>query len=151
MSAVARRPRLLPATLVGLAIAACGSQGGEVSPSAKPSATATPTASPSPARHRPCRHHAHRPRPLGLKVRDSGSPDGTTLGSLGQGTVVTVVAYSGQNSGWYQVKGETQTGWITANPVYTSARHFELYSSDAHGFTALYLNTWSFTEAGRRW
>jgi hypothetical protein len=149
MSAVARGPQLHLVTAVVLAVAACGSQGGQVSPSAKPSATATATASPSPSPGIvPAGTTLTVLAPLGLRVHDSGSPDGTVLGSLGQGTVVTVVAYSGQNSGWYQVKGETQTGWITANPVFTSARHFEQYSSDAHGFSALYLNTRSFTEAG---
>jgi hypothetical protein len=84
--------------------------------------------------------------PLGLKLRDAGSSDGAVLGSLGQGTVVTVVSDGGQNDHWYQVKGETQTGWITDDPAYASPRHFELYQSDAHGFSALYLNTWAFTE-----
>jgi hypothetical protein len=137
----------LAAAVGATALAACGSSGGSVpSPSApRPSATATASPSPSPSAVE-VGSTLTVIAPLGLKLRDAGSPDGAVLGSLGQGTVVTVVSHGGQNNQWYQVKGETQTGWITDAPAYTSPRHFELYSSDAHGFTALYLNTWAFTE-----
>jgi Bacterial SH3 domain len=136
----------LAAALAAAGLAACGSEGASPPPSTphpSPSATAAPTATPGVVS---VGTNLTVIAPLGLKLRDSGSTDGAVLGSLGQGTVVTVLAHGGQDGHWYQVKGETQTGWITDNPAFTSARHFELYQSDAHGFSALYLDTWAFTE-----
>jgi len=138
------------AGLIAAAAIALGGCGSSSAPgptaTARPSATASPSPSASPGTVQ-VGSTLTVIAPLGLKLRDAGSPDGAVLGSLGQGTVVTVVSHGGQNAGWYQVKGETQTGWITDDPTYTSPRHFELYQSDAHGFSALYLNTWAFTEA----
>ncbi|HEV7467693.1 MAG TPA: SH3 domain-containing protein [Candidatus Dormibacteraeota bacterium] len=138
---------VLAGVLAAAALAACGSSG-TPAPSVstpRPSASASASSSPSPGAV-DVGSTLTVIAPLGLKLRDAGSADGAVVGSLGQGTVVTVVSHGGLNNAWYQVKGETQTGWITDNPVFTSARHFELYQSDAHGFSALYLNTWSFTE-----
>jgi hypothetical protein len=137
---------VLAAVLAAAVLAACGS--GTPAPSVstpRPSASASASSSPSPG---PVDVGSTLTviAPLGLKLRDAGSTDGAVVGSLGQGTVVTVVSHGGLNNAWYQVKGETQTGWITDNPGFTSPRHFELYQSDARGFSALYLNTWSFTE-----
>lgn len=139
---------VLAAVLAAAALAACGSAGtpAPTAPAPRASASASPSASPS-ADTVGVGSTLTVIAPLGLKLRDAGSSDGAVLGSLGQGTVVTVVSHGGQNNAWYQVRGETQTGWITDNPAYTSARHFELYQSDVRGFTALYLNTWSFNEA----
>ncbi|HEY2705813.1 MAG TPA: SH3 domain-containing protein [Candidatus Dormibacteraeota bacterium] len=135
------------AAVLAAALAGCGSSSTPApSGTSRPSAPATASPSPSPGAV-DIGSTITVIAPLGLKLRDAGSPDGAVLGSLGQGTVVTVVSHGGQNNTWYQVKGETQTGWITDNPQFTSPRHFELYQSDARGFTALYLNTWSFTEA----
>ncbi|MEA2615591.1 MAG: hypothetical protein QOE72_1374 [Chloroflexota bacterium] len=136
------------ATAAAAVLAACGS--GTPAPSVstpRPSATASASSSPSPGAV-DVGSSLTVIAPLGLKLRDAGSADGAVVGSLGQGTVVTVVSHGGLNNAWYQVKGETQTGWITDNPGFTSPRHFELYQSDAHGFSALYLNTWSFAEGG---
>jgi Bacterial SH3 domain len=134
----------LPAVLAAVAVTGCGSAA--PAPSHAPRARAT-------ASGQPPSSGAVAPgtaltvlAPLGLRLRDSASPGGTVLGSLGQGTTVTVVSHSDQNGGWYEVKGETQTGWITDDPADTSPRRFELYQSDAHGFSALYLDSWSFTE-----
>ncbi len=134
----------LAAVLVA-ALAGCGSSSAPAPSTPRPPTSATASPSPSPGAVE-VGSTLTVIAPLGLKLRDAGSTDGAVLGSLGQGTVVTVVSHGGQNNAWYQVKGETQTGWITDNPQFTSPRHFELYQSDARGFTALYLNTWSFTE-----
>jgi hypothetical protein len=142
-AAAARLAAVLAAA--GLA-GACGSGGTTpATPTPHPSASATPSPTASPGAVS-VGSTLTVIAPLGLKLRDSGSTDGAVLGSLGQGTVVTVLAHGGQDGHWYQVKGETQTGWITDDPAYTSPRHFELYQSDAHGFSVLYLDTWSFTE-----
>lgn len=142
-----RRGTAMAAVLAAVAVAGCGSATSGPSASHAPRARATVSASASPSSGAvPVGTTITVLAPLGLKVRDSGSPTGAVLGNLGQGSTVTVVSHSDQNGGWYEVKGETQTGWITDNPAYTSPRHFELYQSDAHGFSALYLDSWSFTE-----
>ena len=84
--------------------------------------------------------------PLGLNMRASASPTGQVLGTLAQGTLLTVVGYSADNAGWYRVTATSTTGWITANPQYSSPHQFEVYQSTPHGFTALYLENWTFAE-----
>jgi len=83
---------------------------------------------------------------LGLNMRAAPSKDAQVIGSLSQGTVVTVLAHTDQNGGWFQVKGETLTGWITDNPDLSSPHRFNLYQSDIRGFTALYYDNWTFAE-----
>jgi Bacterial SH3 domain len=144
-----RRGRLAAAVAAGVAAAAaagCGSATPAPTASHPPLARATASTQPRSGGAVSTGTSITVLAPLGLKLRDSGSPAGTVLGNLGQGTTVTVVSHSDQDGGWYQVKGETQTGWISDNPAYTSPRHFELYQSDAHGFSALYLDSWSFSE-----
>jgi Bacterial SH3 domain len=84
--------------------------------------------------------------PLGLNLRAADSSTAQVLGTVAQGTLLTVVGHSDSSGGWYRVKGDTTTGWITANPQYTSPHQFTLYQSASHGFTALYLQGWTFTE-----
>jgi hypothetical protein len=84
--------------------------------------------------------------PLGLNLRTQPDRASSSLGDLAQGTVVTVLAHVGQNGGWFQVKGETQTGWISDDPNFSSPRRFNLYQSDQRGFGALYPDSWTFTE-----
>jgi Bacterial SH3 domain len=84
--------------------------------------------------------------PLGLNLRDADAPTGKVLGTAAQGTVFSVVGHSDNNGGWYHVKGDTTSGWITANPLYTSAHRFTLYQSQQHGFNVLYLENWTFAE-----
>jgi len=84
--------------------------------------------------------------PLGLNLRTAPSTTASLLGTLGQGASVTVLAHTDENGGWYQVKAATQTGWISDNPQFSSSRHFESFSSLAHGFAALYPDTWTFSE-----
>ena len=143
--------RLLPAVLLLAAVTACGSgsstPGLATNPPTKsaPGGSAppggTPTATPQPA-------SGQRTviAPLGLNIRDGPSKDAKVVGNLGQGTVVTVLAHSDSNGGWFQVKGETTTGWMTDNTAYSSPRHFNLYQSDQRGFSALYPDSWTFAE-----
>lgn len=86
--------------------------------------------------------------PLGVSLRDADSVAGaTSVGTLTQGTVVTVLAVSGRNGGWYRVRtDDAQTGWIIDDPQYSSPARSTLYQSDEHGFTALYPQQWTFVE-----
>jgi hypothetical protein len=84
--------------------------------------------------------------PLGLNLRSADSSTAQLLGTVAQGTVLTVVAHSDNGAGWYRVKGDTTSGWITANPLYSSPHRFTLYQSVQRGFNALYLEGWTFAE-----
>lgn len=84
--------------------------------------------------------------PLGLNMRAAAASTAQVLGTLAQGTELTVIGYSGDNGGWYRVKGTSTSGWITANPLYTSPHHFAAYQSAQRGFNALYLENWTFAE-----
>jgi hypothetical protein len=84
--------------------------------------------------------------PLGLNLRSAGASTAQLIATVAQGTVFTVVGYSADNGGWYHVKSDTQTGWITANPLFSSPHRFNLYQSPERGFSALYLESWTFTE-----
>lgn len=86
--------------------------------------------------------------PLGLNLRDQPSTGGAVLGSLGEGTVVTVIGHSDAGTGWYQVKGATTTGWMTADPRFSSPNHFQAYESSQHGFSTLYPDSWNFSDSG---
>ena len=84
--------------------------------------------------------------PLGLNMRSAAASTAQVLGTLAQGTELTVIGYSADNGGWYRVKGTSTSGWITANPLYSSPHHFALYQSAQRGFNALYLEDWTFAE-----
>jgi hypothetical protein len=83
--------------------------------------------------------------PLGLNLRAAASASAQVLGTLAQGTELTVVGYNDQNGGWYHVKSSSTTGWITANTQFSSPHHFTSYHGD-RGFTALFLESWTFAE-----
>lgn len=84
--------------------------------------------------------------PLGLNLRSADSPTSQVLGTVAQGTQLTVLAHSDSNGGWYRVKGDTTSGWITADARFSSPHQFQLYQSSTRGFTALYLQGWAFSE-----
>jgi hypothetical protein len=87
--------------------------------------------------------------PLGLNLRSADSSTSQILGTVAQGTLLTVIGHSdsGGGGGWYRVKGDTTSGWITANPQFSSPHNFTLYQSSQRGFNALYLEGWTFTES----
>jgi hypothetical protein len=85
--------------------------------------------------------------PLGLNLRSSDSAQSQVLGTVAQGTLLTVIGHSDSGGGWYRVKGDTTAGWITANPQFSSPHRFTLYQSAPRGFNALYLEGWTFAES----
>ena len=70
-------------------------------------------------------------------------------GAAAWSTILTVLGHdpSPPAGGWYQVKGQTATGWIVADPTLTAPGSFTSYASQAKGFSVLYpLNSWTFIE-----
>jgi hypothetical protein len=79
--------------------------------------------------------------PIGLHVRSGPSRSAKVIGSAAQGTVLQLLGYTGQRGGWYKVQGATVTGWISADPAYSSRGQFSSYRAPAFG--VLYPPGWS--------
>jgi hypothetical protein len=135
---------------VGLALsvglATCSTSGGHSSPHAQPTVTtavahATTTVPGV---------QTSGPRtvlsPIGLHVRAGPSLTAKVLGTASQGIVLTVLGHTAQAGGWYEVKGETVTGWISASPTLSAPGRFSGYTSSAHQFAALYPVGWTVGE-----
>jgi len=85
--------------------------------------------------------------PLGLNIRGAPSTSAPVLGTAAQGTVLTVLGHTAQGGGWFSVKGATVTGWVTDSARLTAEGRFKPYTSSQHLFSALYADTWTYTEA----
>lgn len=152
-SSVPLRTAACAALAAGLA--ACGSSSSTSQPgvitnpprgSAAPGGSAAASASPQSSAE-PASGTRTVLAPLGLNLRSQPNSSSPSLGDLGQGAVVTVLAHVGQNgSGWFKVMGQTQTGYISDNPAFSSPRTFNTYQSDQRGFSALYPDSWTFAE-----
>ena len=79
--------------------------------------------------------------PIGLNVRKSPATSAPVLGTAAQGVVLTVLGHTSSGGGWFEVKGATVTGWISAQPALSAQGTFRYYSSS--DFSALYPATWS--------
>jgi hypothetical protein len=49
--------------------------------------------------------------------------------------------------GWYRVRGETVTGWISGNPSLSAPGAFRGYTSGLHQFQVLFPMTWTVVES----
>jgi hypothetical protein len=133
--------RLLIFALLTPLVGACTSGGQEAHRSSSTSAPASSSTLPSGL--------ANGKRtvlsPIGLNVRAEPSTSSKVLGTAAQGTVLTTLGHIDTAGGWYQVKGATETGWISADPTLSAAGEFRTYTSGL--FSALYPATWSTTES----
>src|SRR4051794_20239425 len=105
-------------------LTACGSSG---------PGTATPlpvTAHPNSSSNAPSQQSVRTVlSPLGINLHSNPSLDSTRVGSASQGATLTVKDHTNSNGGWYQVRGATTTGWITADPTLTAPGYFQSYAS----------------------
>jgi hypothetical protein len=69
------------------------------------------------------------------------SKTATVLGTAAQGTVLTVLSHSDADGGWFEVKGATVTGWMSADPALSSAGEYRSFTSTE--FNAMYPAAWS--------
>jgi hypothetical protein len=138
---------------LGCALAACGQapapSGVATNPANLPNGGALTSASPGASASSGAQTTGVRTvlAPLGLNLRGADSSASQLLGTVAQGTALTVIGHSDSNGGWYRVKGDTTAGWITANPQFSSPHRFTLYQSAQRGFNALYPEGWAFTES----
>jgi hypothetical protein len=84
--------------------------------------------------------------PIGLHVRAGPSLGAKVLGTASQGIVLTVLGHTAVGGGWYEVKGETVTGWISASPTLSAPGRFSGFTSSVHQFAALYPVAWRVAE-----
>jgi hypothetical protein len=138
-----RAGRLLAgAALMAGVGAGCGTSGHASSPTTSRPASSTTTPVTSSGGNAP---QTSGPRtvlsPIGLNVRGAPSASAPVLGSAAQGAVLTVIGYTDSGGGWFQVKGATVTGWISAQPTLSAPGEFRSYSSS--DFAALYPATWT--------
>jgi len=154
MRTVRGRSVLLSAMAVALLLGACGPAGTSrngvaTNPATLPNGGALASGSPGATGTSGAQTSGVRTvlAPLGLNLRSADSAQSQVLGTVAQGTLLNVIGHSDNAGGWYRVKGDTTSGWITANPQFSSPHNFTLYQSAPRGFNALYLEGWSFTES----
>ena len=84
---------------------------------------------------------------LGLNLHDQPAVTAHIAGTAARGVELTVIAYRPDDGGWYQVKGQTTTGWITADPSLSAAGSFLQLNSDDKQYSALYPQTWTYADS----
>jgi hypothetical protein len=75
-----------------------------------------------------------------LNVRAQPAKTAAVLGTAARGAVLTVLAHT---AGWFQVKGQTVTGWISDSPTLSAQGKYGSYMDSAGAFGALYPATWT--------
>ena len=147
-----RLARLAAMAVVAVLAASCGSSGhGSTTTTSAPAATSRPTTTTTASTTTSttaAATAAHGPvtvlSPIGLHVRAGPSRSAKVIGSAAQGAVFQLLAYTSSHGGWYKVLGTTLTGWISADPAYSTRGQFSSFSSPA--FSVLYPPGW--TQAG---
>jgi len=87
--------------------------------------------------------------PLGVNLRTGPSTSASVVGVVAQGVSLPFVAHTSAAGGWWQVRGSSQTGWVTADSQYTSTLSFQTFSAAAGGGTpwsVMYPEGWTFAQ-----
>lgn len=111
---------------------------------------AVPTRSPRPsARATPAPTSVTVIAPLGVNLRSGPTLSAAVLGEVAQGVSLPIVSHTAAGGGWWEVRGATHTGWITADPSYTSTATFQTYqSSGSVPWSVMYQQRWTFAQQG---
>lgn len=132
--------------VVGLAALAGCSSAPRSTPTPSPSKSSKPHPSPSAS---PLPTTVTVIAPLGVNFRTGPSTTASAVAVVDQGDTFPVISYTKASGGWWEVRGSTQTGWITADPQYTSTLTFETFSSaSASGtpWSVMYSEGWTFDQ-----
>lgn len=84
---------------------------------------------------------------LGLNIHTSPAVSAKVVATAPRGDELTVIGFNPDNGGWYQVKGQTATGWVTADPNFTASGSLANFHSDDKHFSALYRSDWTFSDS----
>lgn len=83
---------------------------------------------------------------LGLNIHDQPAVTAHVVATPARGAELTVLGYSADNGGWYQVKIGSSQGWITADPTLSAEGNFIEFASDGKAFSALYPASWTYSD-----
>jgi uncharacterized protein YgiM (DUF1202 family) len=87
--------------------------------------------------------------PLGVNLRSGPSTSASVLQVIAQGVTLSIVGHNSVDGGWWQVKGSTASGWVTAQSQYTSTAAFQTFSSAAPvAWSVMYPPGWTFAQQG---
>jgi uncharacterized protein YgiM (DUF1202 family) len=131
----------LLALLAGIALVGCGQAAAAPK---HPKTTPHPTPSPSTA---PTAVTVLAPD--GVNFRSGPSSTASVTGIVAQGVTLPIVSHSSADGGWWEVKGSSADGWITANSQDTSTASFQTYQGGASTapWSVLYQSGWDFAQA----
>ncbi|MGH7640346.1 MAG: SH3 domain-containing protein [Candidatus Dormibacteria bacterium] len=123
-----------------LCLAACG--GTVPAHHSRTRTKASPTSSPSPA---PTAVTVIAP--LGVNLRSGPSTSDSVIGVLSQGVSLPILSHTAQAGGWWEVKGSSASGWVTANSQYTSTMTFQTFSvPGSTPWSVMYPQGWTFAQ-----
>jgi hypothetical protein len=125
---------------------ACGSSGKHAAPPPSPTTVPRATTTTLPG------VQTTGPRtvlsPIGLRVHIQAATSARVVGTAAWNSVLTVLRpVVNVHGSWFEVKGATRTGWITADPRLSAAGEFRSYTSSPHRFSVLYPTTWTYKES----
>ncbi len=113
-------------------------------PRPTPSRTATPVPSPSVT---PPPTQLTILAPDGVNMRAAPSLSAKVLGIIAQGVQLPILQHSATNGGWWEVQGQSHTGWVSGAVGLTSTASFQSYASSVLSFTVLYPSAWTYQES----
>ncbi len=111
----------------------------------RPTPTATPTPLPSPT-VTPAPTQLTILAPDGVNLRAAPSLSAKVLGIVAQGIQLPILQHSDAGGGWWEVEGQTHTGWVSGAAGLTSTGSFQSYASSVLAFTVLYPSGWTYEE-----
>lgn len=133
------RALLFVGLMAALLVAGCGQAAGpspRTTPTPKPTATATPAPT-----------QLTVLAPDGVNLRSGPTATASVLGIVAQGVTLPILSHTSAGGGWWEVKGSTHTGWMTADPQYTSTASFQTYAAGGTtAWTVLYPSGWQFAQ-----
>ncbi len=136
-----KRSRLLCLVLPALLALLLGATG--CAPAARPQPRRTPRPSPTAT---PLPSQLTVIAPLGVNIRSAPSLQASVVGELAQGATAQLVSHTSQQGGWWQITGSAGSGWVSADPQYTSTESFETYEAGgAVSWSVMYETGWTFS------
>ena len=133
-----RAPFTFAVLVVAAVLAGCGTS--TPRPAATPRPSPSPSASPPPTSLTVI-------APDGVNFRTDPSTTAQVIQVIAQGVTLPIVSETSAAGGWWEVRGNTATGWVTSNPQDTSTASFQMYQSGGSAnWSVLYPSGWQFAQ-----
>jgi len=84
--------------------------------------------------------------PDGVNMRAAPSLTAKVLGIVAQGIQLPILQHSAAAGGWWEVEGQSHTGWVSGAAGLTSTDSFQSYASSVLSLTVLYPSAWTYEE-----